>query len=53
MNSKWHLCLSFLKSLVRIAGCVSAIMFNSWIDMVVGFLIAEVLGVLEEIKDER
>lgn len=53
MKSKWHLIISVLKSAIRILSCVYLIVTGSVLAFAVGFLIAEVLGILEEIKDER
>jgi len=53
MNSKWHLYLSYLKSLIRISGCSLSLIYNEWSMLAISFGIAELLGVLEEIKDER
>lgn len=53
MNSKWHLYISFSKSIIRITGCVLGILLNSLIILATAFGIAEVLGILEEIKDNR
>lgn len=53
MNSRWHLYLSFFKSGIRIVGCIFSIVFNQWILLAIGLGVAEILGILEEIKDER
>lgn len=53
MNSKWHLYVSIFKSFIRMFGCVLALVLNSWAVIAVFFLVAEMLGVLEELKDER
>jgi hypothetical protein len=53
MNSKWHFYTSLIKSLIRAAGCLLAVLSKRWEVMATTFLIAEILGVLEEIKDER
>lgn len=53
MNSKWHLYISFSKSIIRITGCVLGILLNSLIILATAFGVAEVLGILEEIKDNR
>jgi len=53
MNSKWHLCLSYLKSTIRILGCSLSLIYNEWYMMAISLGIAEVLGILEEVKDER
>jgi len=53
MNSKWHLYISLAKSIIRIAGCAISIIYNQWIILVFGIGLAELLGILEEIKDDR
>ncbi|MFA5558814.1 MAG: hypothetical protein WDA59_05065 [Methanofastidiosum sp.] len=53
MNSKWHLYISIGKSLLRMIGCVIAIVTNHWMPIAVFFFVAEGLGIMEEIKDER
>lgn len=53
MNSKWHLYISFAKSLIRIAGCLLAIIYKQWDILAYGLLIAELLGILEELGDKR
>jgi len=39
MNSKWHLYLSNLKSLIRIAGCSLSLIYNEWSILVISFVI--------------
>lgn len=53
MNSKWHLYISIFKSFLRILGCVLSIALSNWLVLAISFLIAEILGVLEELKDDR
>jgi len=53
MNSKWHLIISFSKSFIRIFACLLAAKLNNWHVLAIGFGLAEVLGLMEEIKDER
>lgn len=53
MNSKWHMYVSFVKSIIRIAGCVFSLIFNNWLILAIGLGIAEILGVLEEVGDKR
>jgi len=53
MNSKWHLVVSNIKSIVRIVGCIIAIITKR-IDILAWWLLfAEILGILEEIGDKR
>lgn len=53
MNSKWHFVVSNIKSTVRIIGCIIAILTKSIGLFATFFLIAEVLGILEELGDKR
>ena len=53
MNSKWHLIVSFIKSAIRITGCVVGMLCESIHLLALFFLLAEVLGVLEEVGDMR
>lgn len=53
MGSKGHLRISVNKSLIRMACCVSALMNNSIEILCIGLIIAEVLGVVEELVDKR
>ncbi len=53
MNSKWHLIISLVKSVIRMVSCVVAVITWNVTVLAVGLLIAEALGVLEELKDER
>lgn len=52
MNSKWHLYISLIKSWIRIIGCVVGIKWGfGWLAIM--FLVAEVLGIVEEVGDNR
>lgn len=53
MNSKFHLYVSIIKSVIRIAGCVFALFFSNVIILAGFFLLAELLGIGEELGDER
>lgn len=53
MNSKWHLYLSLIKSVVRTIGCMSALILGDWKLVAVGMGMAEVCGFLEEFGDKR
>jgi hypothetical protein len=53
MNSKWHFWISVTKSAIRILACAVAINTSSLWDLAVGLAVAEGLGILEEIKDNR
>ena len=48
---KMHYYISLVKSGVRIAGCVVAILFQSITILAISFLVAEILGILEEVID--
>lgn len=53
MNSYGHLIVSILKSTLRIGSCIYCLVSNILWPLAAGFLVAEILGVLEEIVDER
>jgi len=53
MNSKGHLYLSIIKSILRYLACILAWAYNSLPIMAVGFMCAESLGILEELVDNR
>jgi hypothetical protein len=53
MNSKWHLFISFIKSLIRIVAIGVSLIYSQWSFLAIGLGVAEVLGILEEIGDKR
>lgn len=53
MNSKGHLFISLGKSCIRVIGGIVTLINGSIIPLVVGVILAEVGGVLEELVDER
>lgn len=53
MNSKGHLYISLIKSIIRILGCVLSLLFNNFTILAVVFGIAEILGIFEEVVDKR
>lgn len=53
MNSKGHLNISLIKSGVRIAGMGLGLMFQSLTVVAWSLLIAELLGIAEELVDKR
>jgi ABC-type Fe3+-siderophore transport system permease subunit len=53
MNSKWHLITSLIKSAIRIGACVLALKRKDVQVLAIGLLMAEALGVLEEVGDKR
>jgi len=53
MNSRWHLYISLIKSIIRILACIIAVVCKSFKFLAIGFGLAEGLGILEELKDER
>lgn len=53
MNSKGHLYVSTLKSAIRISACIISFLKHSMPTLALGFLVAEVLGVIEELVDFR
>ena len=59
MNMNSHFKISLIKSILRILGCIIAIIVCFWsktssiIILSSALLVAEILGILEEIKDTR
>lgn len=53
MNSKGHLYISLGKSILRIASSIITIVTKDVLWLAGGFGLAEVLGVFEELVDER
>ncbi len=52
-KGRGHFWVSYCKSLVRLVSCVIASCTLSAKVLAIGFLIAELLGILEEIIDDR
>ncbi len=46
-----HYYISLVKSGVRILGCMGAMVYSSVLILALSFLLAEVLGILEEVID--
>ena len=53
MNSIGHLLVSIVKSIIRIVACAFSIHTGTVLPLAIGFLAAEVLGIAEELVDER
>lgn len=53
MNSKGHLTISIIKFATRIVSCLLAVIFGNTNIALTGIVLAEVLGILEEIVDKR
>ena len=53
MNSIGHLTISVLKSSIRILACIWCIQYGGVAELAIGFLAAEVLGIVEEMVDKR
>jgi len=53
MNSIGHLLISILKSAIRIGACIWCIAAKDIMPMAIGFLAAELLGIMEELVDKR
>ena len=53
MNSIGHLLVSIAKSLLRIGVCIWCICTDAVFPLAMGFLAAEVLGIVEELVDKR
>ena len=47
-----HTYVSFAKSIIRIVFCVVSIVIMDILPMAIGFIIAEVLGIIEEVVVE-
>jgi hypothetical protein len=52
-NSKEHFVTSITKSLIRILGCAVAYITSSVEVFAIIFALAEILGIVEELVDER
>lgn len=52
-KGRGHFWVSYIKSLVRFVSCGIALRNLSVRDLAVGFMIAELLGILEEFVDDR
>lgn len=48
-DAKRHFIISLAKSLIRIISCCFSIIFKNWGPIAIGFILAEALGVLEEL----
>ncbi len=46
-----HYYISLVKSGIRIAGCIVAVLFQSITILAISLLVAEILGILEEVID--
>jgi uncharacterized MnhB-related membrane protein len=53
MGDKGHFIISLVKSLIRIAACIVAIFQKDILSLAIGFGVAEILGILEEVADKR
>lgn len=53
MNSKGHLIISLAKSLIRIFSTITSIITGEIIVLASGLLVAELLGIFEELVDKR
>jgi len=53
MNSFGHLAASIAKSVLRIGACIWCICTGTVLPLAVGLLLAEVLGIVEELVDKR
>lgn len=53
MNSTGHLLVSIAKSLLRMGACAWCICTGAVVPLAMGFLAAEVLGIVEELVDNR
>lgn len=53
MNSKGHLTISFIKSGVRIVSAIISVGSRNILPLAVGLIVAEGLGIAEELVDKR
>lgn len=53
MKDKGHFYTSIAKSIVRITGCFVTLYAKDIAPMAVAFLFAEILGIVEEVLDDR
>jgi len=53
MKDKRHFWCSIIKSILRMGACVYAMTTGSVLHLALGFLVAEGVGILEEIFDRR
>ena len=53
MNSLGHLVVSIAKSAMRIVACIYSLLDVTVWPLAVGFLVAEILGIVEELVDKR
>lgn len=53
MNNKSHFICSLAKSAIRIAGCLLLLLKFDFLTFGLTFLVAEALGVVEEMVDNR
>ena len=53
MNSMGHLLVSIAKSILRIGACTWCIYTGAIVPLAIGFFLAEVLGIVEELVDKR
>lgn len=53
MKDKGHYYVSLIKSIVRIVSCICSYMAGDVFILALGFGGAEVLGIVEEVLDER
>jgi hypothetical protein len=53
MNSKGHLLISLVKSAIRLTSCIIAYVIHVWEVIAIGFIIAELWGIVEELVDKR
>ena len=53
VNSKGHLYISLAKSIIRIGSAILSLVFGRFEILAIGFTVAEVGGILEEVFDKR
>lgn len=53
MKSRGHFVISVVKSIIRLISSTASLVTMNLVPMALGFAIAEILGILEEIVDKR
>ena len=53
MNDKGHFYISLIKSITRITSGITTVFTGVMYFMVIGFVVAELFGIIEELLDKR
>lgn len=52
-KSLGHFMVSLVKSIIRIISCIGSLVTANIFYMALGFIVAEILGIVEELVDKR